>query len=105
MSKPRKLLTPSVLRELARLTDLGVPVASAMRTLGLEDIITRPTVVMLLRAYSERHDGPVDRNVTITNSLFPTWLNDDSGGAPVQEQPEDYNYNGYFPQGYWECKT
>lgn len=103
MSKSRKLLTPSVLEELARLTELGVPVASAMRQLDLEDKITRPTIVMLLKSYVERYDtGSKNFKLTL-NSLFPTWLS--QSGEVVQEQPESWEYIGRFPQGHWECKV
>lgn len=111
MSKPRKLLTPSTLAHLAKLTTVGVPVANAMRQLDLEGKITRPTVVSLLKAYAERHDINQSHSDTTCSSLFPDWLN--KTGDAVQEQPENHSYIGYFPQGYWvasdkesdACKT
>lgn len=101
--KARKLLTPSTLEQLAQLTQLGVPVAKAMRDCRIEDEITRPTVVMLLKVYSTRLSNTVGEYADAEASLFPPWLS--KNGAAVQEQPESWNYIGYFPQGYWECKV
>jgi hypothetical protein len=101
MSKARKLLTPDVLHQLSELTTMGVPVARAMRQMHLEDI-TRPTVVMLLKAYEERDDHSQEHYDRTLASLFPPWLVED--GSAIQEQPEEYNYIGFFPQGHWECK-
>lgn len=102
MSKARKLLTPQTLYRLAELTEVGVPVAKAMRQLKLEGNITRPTVVMLLKAYVERKDLDQPHYDRTLASLFPPWLVED--GPTIQEQPEEYNYIGFFPQGSWECK-
>lgn len=102
MSKPRKLLAPQTLYDLDRMTDAGVPVAKAMRKLKIEDEVTRPTVVSLLEAYRKRNDYDCEHYNSTIYSLFPPWLVDD--GPAVQEQPEEYVYNGYFPLGYWECK-
>lgn len=102
MSKARKLLTPQTLFELSRLTSVGVPVAKAMRQLHLDNI-TRPTVVTLLKAYVERNDHNDYHYDRTLKSLYPPWLIED--GPAIQEQPEDYNYHGYFPQGCWvTCK-
>lgn len=102
MSKARKLLTPQTLYQIAEWTSLGVPVARAMRQLDLEGNITRPTVVMLLKAYVERKTSTQAHYDRTLASLFPPWLTED--GPAIQEQPEEYNYVGHFPQGYWECK-
>lgn len=101
--KARKLLTPSTLEELGKLTELGVPVAKAMRSCKLEGLITRPTVCVLLNIYVTRYEGTTAEFIEDEASLFPEWLAKD--GDAVQEQPEGWDYVGYFPQGYWEAST
>ena len=91
--KPRKLLTPDTLQQLASKTDAGVPLTLAMRQLGIADSVTRPVVAKLLSIYPDHKE-----------SLFPPWLHPD--GPAVQSQPEHYNYKGYFPLGEWiKCRT
>jgi hypothetical protein len=101
--KPRKLLRPDILTDLAMLTELGVPVAAAMRQKDIDLLITRPVVADLLESYARINEGPLKLGQTIQESVFPEWL--DSAGCRVQEQPDNYNYIGFFPEGYWECKT
>lgn len=101
--KARKLIRPDILADLAVLTELGVPVASAMRQKEIDTLITRPVVVALLESFARVDEGPLALGQAIQDSLFPEWL--DLAGARVQEQPDNYTYNGFFPEGYWECKT
>lgn len=90
--KARKLIRQDVLKQLTKLTRLGVPVARAMRELSIDNELTRPTVVRLLKAHRENYHS----------SVFPKWL--DPNGTIVQEQPDNYTYFGFFPYGSWECK-
>lgn len=92
--KKRKLIIISTLRQLQFLTDQGVPLARAMRKAGIGEELTRPTAYKLLQAFKDPNNY---------NSLFPDWL--DPLGSCVQEQPDNYEYIGYFPKGYWACKT
>ena len=92
--KPRKLITSRVLKALYMKTEQGIPLKRAMRQLNIP--LTQPTVKKLLTHYS------INSDITRA-SIFPPWLSED--GPPVQEQPQDWVYQGYFPLGVWVCKT
>lgn len=91
--KKRKLLQKTTLQELHQRVEYGVPLSKAMSKLGIDTLISRPSVKALLDIYTEygeAYDG----------ALFPTWLDQESE-AKVQEQPADWTYVGYFPLGEW----
>ncbi len=95
--KPRKLLTPKALIELQQKTEMGVPLALALRQANLD--ITRPTAFNLLRMLHIANN-PISPP-SVTDSLFPAWL--DKDGPAVQEQPQSWIYEGYFPLGSWHA--
>lgn len=95
--KPRKLLTPKALIELQQKTLIGVPLALAIRQQNLD--IARPTAFNLLRMLDIANNPLSPPGVT--DSLFPAWL--DKDGPDVQEQPDTWVYNGYFPLGSWHA--
>lgn len=88
----RKLLTQKALIKLSSQVALGVPVARALTNLSIT--MSRPAAVKLLEAYNNITDHP-----NIQASLFPEWM--DSSGPDIQEQPDNFSYNGYFPLGEW----
>lgn len=95
--KRRKLISPQYYSMLDAKLKVGIPLAKVMRDTGLEDEISRPSLIKLLKHYNTMTDTD---NVTIHNSLFPSWL-DPSSQEVVQEQPHDWTYVGYFPLGDW----
>ena len=92
--KPRKLIVEHVLTDLYHKTEQGIPLKRAMRQLNVS--LTQPTVVKLLNHYA------ISSDITQA-SIFPEWLN--PNGPPVQTQPTNWVYEGYFPLGVWVCKT
>lgn len=101
--KLRKHIRADVLQTIAEEVSLGVPVARAMSKHLPSLSITRPTVVVLLRTLTEAQNAPLARAERLTSSLFPAWL--EEHGSPVQEQPNNYDYIGCFPEGSWVCRT
>lgn len=93
--RKRKLLSHKALTALETRTDLGVPLAEAMRQLKIE--MSRPAVAKLIKLLKDSQYYEDD--VIITLSLFPDWLDKDC--MTVQEEPEGWNYKGYFPHGEW----
>jgi hypothetical protein len=91
--KKRKLIRLCVLKYLAEDTARGVPLARAMRNVGIDTEVTRPVVFRLLEIY---------KTGEYTDSLQPPWV--DQFDSAVQEQPDEYTFEGYFPQGTWVCK-
>ena len=87
--KKRKLLSKATIAELRERLEMGVPLATAIDKLNLD--VSRPTVKRLV---------DLARHPEFDESLFPPWLNED--GPSVQEQPDDWNYVGYFPLGEWK---
>lgn len=105
--KKRKLIRPDVLDAMRVRKSLGVAVAELMRQYLPDDSMTRPTVVKLLTAYDAidtlyRIDAS-KKYLAVSASLNPDWL--DPEGIEVQEQPDDWSYEGYFPLGRWICRT
>lgn len=91
--KKRKLLKKTILEELCKRVEYGVPLSKAMAKLGIDKDISRPSVKALLDIYT-------DYGKVYDEALFPDWLDQESDKA-VQEQPNDWTYLGYFPLGEW----
>ena len=91
--RKRKLITEATMRKLHDETELGVPLARAMKNLGID--MSRPAVAKLLDHYRAclTIPGLADHAM---DSLFPDWLTID-----CQEQPDNAEYDGYFPHGAW----
>ncbi len=94
--KKRKLLTPGCYGMIDAKVQLGVPLAKIMRDMSLEDAISRPSLSKLVKHYNTMLE---DNDTVISASLFPSWLASD--GISVQEQPDNWYYEGYFPLGDW----
>lgn len=87
----RKLVPQKLLAEIVELTTLGVPLThSIKRVLGEADV-SRPVIAKLVKYYN------MD-NEEVRMSIFPPWLNETE---PVQENPDDWYYKGFFPFGRW----
>lgn len=71
-------------------TEIGVPLAKVHKELELD--ISYPALQKLITLLK-------NTNVDTVGSLYPEWLEKDS--MKVQEQPDNYKYNGYFPYGEW----
>lgn len=95
--KTRKLIPLNHLLEFQRLKQLGVPIRKIIRDNDLN--ISGPHLSKLIDYYTLGKALDEESQELLTNSLFPDWLNAD---LPVQEQPEDYKYNGIYPYGTWE---
>ncbi len=88
----RKLLLPATLHAISEKAALEVPLNKQIKHLD----VSRPVVVKLLRWYAS--DNPIVRA-----SILPPWL--DADGPQVQENPDDWYYEGFFPFGEWkQCK-
>lgn len=91
----RMLLREDIATQVATEHALGVPVNTLLKRLALE--CSRPTLVKLIDAQSLAND-----NSAVHSSLHPAWLDPD--GPKLQVQPDNWNYIGRFPLGYWVCK-
>ena len=78
--------------EIVRRRRLGVPVSRIARDLGL--IICRPSLANLIKMYEAANE---ENNFEA--SLFPVWLNEED---PIQCQPDNWYYEGFFPFGTWK---
>jgi len=78
----RKLIAKPELEQIRLLTELGVPIARAIRRRGLD--VSRPHLLKLMEAYL---DGRTD-------IIFPPWLED---APPVQEEPDTWVFSGRWP--------
>lgn len=85
----RKLLLPDTLTEISQKVDIGVPLNKLTKKLD----ISRPVVAKLVKWY--KLNNPVVRA-----SIFPAWLK--ISGPEVQENPDDWYYEGFFPFGEWK---
>lgn len=104
--KLRKHIRADILRKMHESRLLGVPVAKLMQQHLPEGSITRPTVFHLLVAFDDADslEGIAwEDHEKLMDSVVPPWL--DPMGEAVQVQPEDYNYEGRFPDGRWVCRT
>lgn len=83
---------------------LGVPVAKLIAKYGIE--LTDPTVTKLIKYYDalfKAADAEVKE--TITNSLNPQWLKDQSYKYfEVHYQPYEWYYSGRMPLGEWRMR-
>ena len=97
--KPRKLLSPDVLDECLRLTKLGVPNSKIIRDKELD--ISHPHFAKLLNWWREIRAPETEpmKRTRMVRSLNAPWVR---AVDYVQEQPESYTYNGWFPFGHWE---
>lgn len=98
--KPRKLIRLDKLLSLHRKVSIGVPLARALRDLELD--ISRPLAAKQLKLFETECESN-EANRLITDSMDPPWL--DAKGPAVQEQPSDWDYEGYFPFGKWVEKS
>lgn len=88
MSRNRKLITRVALEEVKEKIELGVPLQRIITKIPLD--ISRPALVALLSWDKMTEDHPA-----ILDQLYPKWL--DQYGDPVQSQPADARYKGFFP--------
>jgi len=95
--RKRKLLSHKALTALEARTDLGVPLAEAMRQLRID--MSRPAVAKLIKWLKDSEYYAMECDMTITMSLFPNWLDKDC--MVVQEEPDNWSYTGRFPHGEW----
>lgn len=96
----RKLLSMTTFNEVLKRKAMGVPVARIMVDLDLKDKISRTSLVNLITAYDAITDPGSPHNVKDSmQSLYPEWLQTD---IDVQEQPDNWYYEGYFPWGTWK---
>lgn len=96
--KRRKLMTSNCYGMITAKQQLGVSMSRITRDLAIANEISRPSLIKLVKHYNTMMEqGP--EAATIHASLFPDWLN--HNGSAIQEQPEDWRYEGYFPLGEW----
>lgn len=88
----RKLIPKALVIEIVKRQALGVPLSRIIKDLELN--ISRTSLKSILDIYKS-----VDPDSSWEASLFPPWLNDE---AKVQEQPNNWYYQGYFPWGSWQ---
>ena len=91
----RMLLRTDIATQVAAEHALGVPVNTLLKRLELD--CSRPTLVKLIDTLSLANNNSV-----VHSSLHPAWLDPD--GPKLQVQPDNWNYIGRFPLGYWVCK-
>lgn len=88
----RKLIPRALFAEIIARKALGVPSSRIIKDLELD--ISRTSLSSLIKVYEVSYaDGKFD------TSLFPPWLKDT---AKIQEQPDNWYYEGYFPWGVWK---
>ena len=99
-SAKRKLMPQSVLHEILCKANEGVPIARLLRNYELD--LTRTTLASLLQQYALSATSLQDQD-TILASLFPPWLDEYSEtSSKVQQNPDGWYYQGYFPWGEWK---
>lgn len=95
----RKLISSELAHQLHHRWCIDVPVPALIRQYNLN--ISRPALVTLLRHMTHYHaSAGTDNYQIIHNSLFPSWWNKDKDNE-VQENPDDWSYEGEFPLGRW----
>lgn len=88
----RKLIPKALFVEIISRKALGVPISRVIKDLDLD--ISRTSLNSLLKVYEvSAVTGKFD------GSLFPPWLADT---PEVQEQPDNWYYQGHFPWGNWQ---
>ena len=91
----RMLLRTDIAKQVATEPALGVTVNTLLKRLELD--CSRPTLVKLIDTLSLANNSSA-----VHASLHPAWLDPD--GPKLQVQPDNWNYFGRFPLGYWVCK-
>ena len=91
----RSLLPENELLHLKWRLEMGVKLITALRILEMEGA---PLIyTKLINHHNEMERALVDDDEvlfnTINDSLFPHWV--------ANDQPDNAQYNGYFPYGYW----
>ena len=94
----RKLLPEPTILKIKWRVDNGASLNKAIQLEDLEDVCN-VTVGKLVRWHTEMEES-IERDDSllyecIRDSLFPLWV------LNGEEQPEEINYNGRFPYGYW----
>ena len=97
--KARKLLNKDILERIYLRYTMGVPIRKLHRDFKINMSI--PLFTSLIQLYEESlsDEQTVSITNTITNSLFPDWLNKEFNNA--QSQPKQWKYIGKFPLGAW----
>jgi hypothetical protein len=103
--KRRKLIRYDKFLELYETTAIGVPLARALRDMQLD--ISRPLAAKMLKVYEGVENETMESSaaVKVVDTLRPTWMNVHKGASNVQEQPDGWDYEGYFPFGDWVEKS
>jgi len=102
MARPMILIKRPLLEQLLISNTEGVPVCALLRKHHLP--ITPPTLTKLLNYLAMAQDSRVELAVkqTIEASIFPEWLNGDTGNVISQEP--NWFYTGRMPFGKWEYR-
>lgn len=88
----RKLIPRALFAQIFARKALGVPLSRIIKDFNLN--ICRTSLATLIKLYEVSYtDGKFDA------SLFPPWLEDTD---EIQEQPDGWYYQGYFPWGEWK---
>lgn len=95
--KRRKLLSPAAYVLIQSKLSIGVPLTRIIKDLDLQ--ISRPALSRLLMISEDSFTSHVDDSIAMQNSLLPKWV--DTAGPYVQEQPDEWKYEGLFPLGAW----
>ena len=98
--KPRKLIRLDKLSTLAHRAQMGVPLARAIRDMRLD--ISRPLAAKQVQLFN-MDCATKEASSLLKHSLDAPWL--DYDGPTVQEQPDNWYYEGYFPFGKWVEKS
>lgn len=94
----RKLIKYPLLLELTSKFQDGVPVAKLIRQYELD--ISTPCLMKLLKIQTKLVSSISLRR----HSLNPPWLDDSDAAPNVQVNPDDWYYEGRFPDGQWKQK-
>jgi len=95
----RKLVAKSLLLTLYERKQLGVPLSRLIADFNLD--IARGSLTPLLNHYHsalKKETSMPELAEGIFASLFPPWLTDNN---EVQQNPDSWSYQGYFPLGKW----
>ena len=91
----RSLLTEKELLHLKWRLELGVKMNTALRLLEIDGVAGVYTKLIAHHTEMETALAEEDEVLfnTINDSLFPYWVD--------QSQPDNAQYNGFFPYGHW----
>ena len=98
----RKLVPKTLLADIAKLRQLGVPLRKLIRDHELD--ISGPHLTKLLDTFGDLrtpiniYDKKIEQ--VVCASMFPAWL--DNNSLTAQDQPDNYKYVGRFPIGEWQ---